>query len=74
MTRRPHSLPRSEAAGPDAIYVNPRNEEELASQISAVLSSQLMKEKMINSSKLFVKQFNPEEIAQKMNFIYRMPD
>ncbi len=62
----------SEAAGPNAIYVDPTNEHELASQILNVLDNHQLREKMITSSKLFIEQFNPEIIAQKLNRLYQM--
>ncbi len=61
----------SEAAGLDSIYVDPTNEEELAAQINIVLGNKVLKEKMITSSRLFIRQFNPEVIAQRMNTIYQ---
>ena len=62
----------SEAAGPDAIYVNPTDEHELAFQIANVLSDHQLKNKIINASKNYIKQFSPEKIAHKLNALYQM--
>lgn len=60
----------SEAAGPDSIYVDPTDADELAVQITKVLTDQRQKNKMIASSKSYARQFYPEIIAEKLNLLY----
>jgi glycosyltransferase involved in cell wall biosynthesis len=60
----------SEAAGPDAIYVDPLNEEELASQISNVLKDERLRDNMISQSYSYISRFKPEIISKHLMEIY----
>ena len=60
-----------EAAGPDAVYVDPTNEEELAFQINRVLTDYDLRHQMIASGKRFTKKFSSLSIAQDLLEIYK---
>lgn len=60
----------SEAAGPDSIYVDPTDERELALQITSILGDTQRRSKMITSSRSYIKQFDLEVIAHKLNALY----
>lgn len=60
-----------EAAGPDSIFVDPGEEQELASKITLVLGNQELKRKMVTASKSYATQFSPPVIAAKLNTLYK---
>jgi glycosyltransferase involved in cell wall biosynthesis len=63
----------SEAAGPAALYVDPKNAEDLAHQIQSVLSDMQLRQKMIVESSTYIQQFAPAVIAGKIFEVYRKP-
>lgn len=60
-----------EAAGPDSVYVDPHNEEELASQLEKILSNEDVRTRMVSASRKYISKFEPEEIAGRMFSIYK---
>nr|WP_236676218.1 glycosyltransferase family 1 protein [Chryseolinea lacunae] len=61
----------SEAAGPGSLYVDPENAEELAHQLSRVLSDGELRKQMIADGKKFIGQFRPEVIAKDLMALYQ---
>ena len=60
-----------EAGGPDSIYVNPNDEQDLAEQISLILSSPALGEQMKKAGVEYVKRFSDEAIARDIMQVYR---
>lgn len=60
-----------EAAGPGALYVDPRNPEELARSLEACLTDDALRERIVNDSFEYVQQFRPEKIASNMDQLYQ---
>lgn len=60
-----------EAAGPDSVYVDSTNKEELAFQIERILSDDNIKQRMIKKASNYIQQFQPEMIAKNLNSLYR---
>ncbi len=61
----------SEAAGPDAQYVSPDDEEQLAKIIQQVISDKALRQQMIDRSYQYIQKFNEERIAAEMMSVYR---
>lgn len=61
----------SEAGGPNCIYVNPANPEELAVAISQVMGDDELRKTMISRSSEYILRFEPKEIAAQMMKLYR---
>lgn len=59
-----------EAGGPSSIYVDPYDEVELAEQITRILSSPELADKMKAEGKEYVSRFEDEAIAKNMMHIY----
>lgn len=60
----------TEAAGPSSIYVDPSDIEEMALQMSKVLSDSSLRQRMIVEGKQFVKKFSPPTIASQLMKVY----
>ncbi len=60
-----------EAGGPNSIYVDPHDADELGRQISRVLSDSELREEMIRKSQEFIAKFEPQQIAIALDTIYR---
>jgi glycosyltransferase involved in cell wall biosynthesis len=63
----------SEAGGPDCIYVNPSNPEELADSITMVLDNSDLRSTMIDASRHYIEKFNPRVIAGELMKVYQRP-
>lgn len=61
----------SEAGGPDCIYVNPSNPDELADKIKMVLDNAELRATMVDASKRYIEKFKPEVIAGELMKVYR---
>lgn len=61
----------SEAGGPDCIYINPSNPEELADAITMVLENQDLRSTMIDASRVYIEKFNPRVIAGELMKVYQ---
>jgi glycosyltransferase involved in cell wall biosynthesis len=61
----------AEAGGPNCMYVNPTNPEELAVTISQVLGDEQLRKTMISKSSEYIRRFEPEPIAEQMMRVYR---
>jgi len=60
----------SEAGGPNSIYINPEDQNEIAEAIDKIMNDDNQKEKMIVEGLKYVKKFNDEEIASELMNIY----
>lgn len=56
----------SEAAGPDAIYVDSSNSHELMLAIQRVASNETLRKNMIDASKRYIDRFEPSQIASAL--------
>ena len=61
----------SEAGGPDSLYVNPENIDELAEAIKSVLTDRDLREKMVEKSRQYVLNFREERIAADLMKVYK---
>lgn len=59
-----------EAGGPDTIYVDPYDENELASQINKVLSDSELRDKMISEGLKYVDRFSSDKCSANLMNIY----
>ena len=55
-----------EAAGPDSLYIDPNNPEEIANAVDLILSDKTLADKMRSSGKEYVKIFEPEILTQQL--------
>lgn len=60
----------SEPGGPHSIYVQPKDEKELASKITFLLENPDEREKMIEAGIAYTKRFHPEVITQQLMDVY----
>ncbi|HEY9046963.1 MAG TPA: glycosyltransferase family 1 protein [Ohtaekwangia sp.] len=60
-----------EAAGPDALYTNPSDGQQLASLLEKVISDKTVREGIIQGSQKYIARFEPPVIAQALNEVYR---
>jgi glycosyltransferase involved in cell wall biosynthesis len=60
----------SEAGGPDSIYVDPGDAEEMALQMNRLLSQPEIRKQMISAGKRFVEKFSPSAIASQLMSVY----
>ena len=60
----------SEAGGPDCIYVNPSNPEELADAVTMVLENPGLRTTMVDGSKAYINKFAPAVIASELMKVY----
>ena len=61
----------SEAGGPNCIYVNPANPEELAGAISRVMGDKELRETMVSKSLEYIRRFEPGVIAGQIMKVYK---
>jgi len=61
----------SEAAGPNALYVDPASSDELAFQLGRVIVDKTLRHQMIVEGKKFTTQFRPQNIASNIMALYR---
>jgi len=61
----------SEAGGPDCIYVDPSNPEELAVALNQVLEDEVLRNTMVSKSVEYVSRFEPGVIAGEVMNVYR---
>ncbi|HJX71478.1 MAG TPA: glycosyltransferase family 1 protein [Bacteroidales bacterium] len=61
----------AEAGGPDSIYVNSRDHEELGAAIKKVLSDEDLRKQMIESGYHYAKNFTPEKTADSVMQVYK---
>jgi glycosyltransferase involved in cell wall biosynthesis len=59
-----------EAAGPDSIYVDPSDVEEMALQMNRLLSRLEIRQQMISTGKRFIEKFSPSTIAAQLMSVY----
>ena len=59
-----------EAGGPDSIYVNPSDENELAFQINRVLTDMTLRKTMIDKGLEYVKRFTDQKCTENMMDVY----
>lgn len=59
-----------EAAGPDSLFVDPNNPEEIAKAIDRILSDADLAHKMKTNGKEYVKIFEPEVLTQQLLDVY----
>ena len=59
-----------EAAGPDSIYVDPGDVEEMALQMNRLLSQLEIRQQMISAGKRFIEKFAPSTIASQLMSVY----
>jgi glycosyltransferase involved in cell wall biosynthesis len=59
-----------EAAGPDSLFVDPHNPEEIAKAIDRILSDADLAHKMKTNGKEYVKIFEPEVLTQQLLDVY----
>ena len=59
-----------EAAGPDAMYVDPHDPAALARDLERVLRDDNLRKQMVTNSRVYVQQFDPLLIATKLNNLY----
>jgi glycosyltransferase involved in cell wall biosynthesis len=60
----------SEAAGPASVYVDPKNFEELAQQLTRVTGSEAIRKEMIKKSREYISRFSGEIISKQIFDIY----
>jgi glycosyltransferase involved in cell wall biosynthesis len=60
-----------EAGGPDSIYIDPNNKEQLAAALQEVLSNDERRRIMIEKGLEFVQRFDKAKIAQDLNQYYK---
>lgn len=60
-----------EAGGPDSIYINSLDHEELADAIKKVLTDAALRKQMIESGYHYAKNFTPEKAAAAMMHVYK---
>ncbi|MBE0650202.1 MAG: glycosyltransferase family 4 protein [Bacteroidales bacterium] len=60
----------SEAGGPDSLYNDPKNSDEIAEAITRILTDNNLKNKMIESGYQYTMRFREEKIAQDLMKVY----
>lgn len=60
-----------EAGGPESVYVDPDNVDELAKSFNEILSNPEKKERMIAAGKEYVKRFSDEKLTRQLIDIYK---
>jgi glycosyltransferase involved in cell wall biosynthesis len=59
-----------EAAGPDAIYIDPDNAESLGAALNNVLTDTALAQRVISTSTEYIKRFEPQVIASDIMQVY----
>ncbi len=60
-----------EAGGPDSIYVNPLNEDELAETIVKVWNDPVLSQQMVEKGNVYVQRFSEQKIVQRIMDVYK---
>lgn len=60
-----------EAAGPDSIYIDPTNENELAEQINFLLNDESKRIQIANKGFEFAKKFHPKNVSAQLMNLYK---
>jgi glycosyltransferase involved in cell wall biosynthesis len=60
-----------EAAGPDSIYVNPTNIQEISSKIQLLLDNEILRKEISEKGYTFVQKFNDKTIAETVMNLYK---
>jgi len=61
----------SEAGGPDSIYVNPSNPDELCDSVTMVLDNSTLRSTMVDASRKYIQRFAPSVVATELLKAYR---
>jgi glycosyltransferase involved in cell wall biosynthesis len=59
-----------EAGGPDSIYINPQDENELAEKINALLGSESIRNQVVEKGFEYAQQFHPSVITKQLMKLY----
>lgn len=59
-----------EAGGPDSIYVDPSDVQQMAEAIRSVLTDTVLARKMVHAGKAYVSRFSEETVARKIMRVY----
>lgn len=59
-----------EAAGPDSLYIDPNNENELAEKINFLLNSESTRKQVAEAGFEYAKKFHPSTITQQLMALY----
>ena len=59
-----------EAGGPDSLYIDPENAEELAEKINLLLQNENLRNEIAEKGFNFVQRFNDDRIAKSVNDVY----
>jgi glycosyltransferase involved in cell wall biosynthesis len=59
-----------EAAGADAVYIDPKNPRELASRLRDILGDSKLRSRMVEKSALYIRKFEPAEISSALIRLY----
>ncbi|HAQ20338.1 MAG TPA: glycosyl transferase family 1 [Prolixibacteraceae bacterium] len=68
ITSNTSSLP--EAGGSAALYINPKNPEEIGITIKSLLADQILRKSLIEKGKINAQRFTGENFAQQLNQLY----
>lgn len=60
-----------EAGGPDSIYIDPLNENELANNINTLLKSEILRTSMAEKGFQYAQKFNPKTITAQVMELYK---
>lgn len=60
-----------EAGGPDSIYIDPLNENELAEKINLLIQSEALRKEMVQKGFDYAQRFHPKSITSKIMGIYK---
>ncbi len=55
-----------EAGGPDTLYTDPRNHEQLADHLRSVLDDTTVRQRMVERSREYARKFSPERVASDL--------
>ncbi|NJN42249.1 MAG: glycosyltransferase family 4 protein [Flammeovirgaceae bacterium] len=61
----------TEAGGPDSLYINSSNSEELASVLDELIEDDVLRKSMISKSMDYIKKFEPQVIAADLMNVYK---
>lgn len=59
-----------EAGGPDTLYVNPQNPEEISTAINSILTDSFLSSKMKVQGLKYIQRFSPSMVSQNMMSLY----
>ena len=59
-----------EAAGPDSLYIDPNNENEMAEKINFILNSDIARKQIADNGFEYAKKFHPSTITQQLMSLY----